>query len=972
MKNRQLSIKTKKQSTKAVSILWFSIPFSLLYLPLEFVSLAFSLTSPLSLLFHQLLAIMSNEEEKKCPLCAEEMDWTDQQLKPCKCGYQVCVWCWHHIMDMAEKDKIEGRCPACRTPYDKEKIVGMEANCERLVTVNSNRKHKPQKIKPKTNEGRTDLTSVRVIQRKMAYVIGLPLSLADEDLLQQKEYFGQYGKVSKVSLSRTAGGAIQQFINDTCSVYITYSKEEEAVRCIHSVHGFVLEGRFLRASFGTAKYCHAWLRNMPCTNPACLYLHNFGAEEDSFSKDEVAAVHTRNRVQQIVGATHNMQQRSGNVLPPPVDEPINNSGVCTEKATVRSAPKDVDHATVISSSHLTCSLSSKDNDGNIQPPHKMTTFVDVVGRSCSSGSEKDRNVAEDGSIFNLCSEFSSVTIDKDNHLEPEYSDAVLCKVSSSSYLLSGLPWNKDAKEYLIEPFRESSNLSTLGRADIRPSDACITNEQSCLMSDSRRQVLHGSHGDLREDLICFDDQRLKVSDKLGQTACLRPSYYPVTISDHSRAHGWQHKETASFSDFDADRNSLNNHVDEASIQFTRVNSISIDGYNERNFQSSAESDRIFRCPNSFSNEEIVEHLRRLDDGNMTNDDNNPALDAVESSIISNILSMDFDACDDSLTLPHSLAELFDETEGWHGSSWNFNNSDRSRFSFAEHEGFANQSNLESSFRNTDHLSKKYSVLHDSLENKESYLWEPPHNVSRPQSLTPPGFSVPSRQPPPGFSACERTDQVLSSISGTHLVKTCSLPNNRYCAPSIGNIKHTSSDDFIDPAILVVGRGKPTNGLNNSGVDVRQAYTPQPSAYEDEAKLWLLMQQSAFAHQDPKFSQFFKQETPSAHQELRFSSHIGDSFSSLGDSYGFSSRLMDQHQTYNPFPFTQLSQQKYGNGHISNGYQPALDEFQHRNEVVMSEIQRNERLGFNKFFPGYGDLMLHVPSAGDVYSRVYGM
>ena len=30
--------------------------------------------------------IMNNEEEKRCPLCAEEMDWTGQQLNPCKCG----------------------------------------------------------------------------------------------------------------------------------------------------------------------------------------------------------------------------------------------------------------------------------------------------------------------------------------------------------------------------------------------------------------------------------------------------------------------------------------------------------------------------------------------------------------------------------------------------------------------------------------------------------------------------------------------------------------------------------------------------------------------------------------------------------------------------------------------------------------------------------------------------------------------
>lgn len=45
---------------------------------------------------------------------------------------QVCVWCWHHIMDMAEKDATEGRCPACRTPYDKDRIVGLEANFQRL------------------------------------------------------------------------------------------------------------------------------------------------------------------------------------------------------------------------------------------------------------------------------------------------------------------------------------------------------------------------------------------------------------------------------------------------------------------------------------------------------------------------------------------------------------------------------------------------------------------------------------------------------------------------------------------------------------------------------------------------------------------------------------------------------------------------------------------------------------------------
>jgi len=32
---------------------------------------------------------MNEKGEKTCPLCTEEMDLTDQHLKPCKCGYQV-------------------------------------------------------------------------------------------------------------------------------------------------------------------------------------------------------------------------------------------------------------------------------------------------------------------------------------------------------------------------------------------------------------------------------------------------------------------------------------------------------------------------------------------------------------------------------------------------------------------------------------------------------------------------------------------------------------------------------------------------------------------------------------------------------------------------------------------------------------------------------------------------------------------
>lgn len=73
-----------------------------------------------------------------CPLCAEEMDLIDYQLKPCKCGYE-----------MAEKDGTEGRCPACCTPCDNEKFVGMASICERLMAEASVDRKKSQTARSK-------------------------------------------------------------------------------------------------------------------------------------------------------------------------------------------------------------------------------------------------------------------------------------------------------------------------------------------------------------------------------------------------------------------------------------------------------------------------------------------------------------------------------------------------------------------------------------------------------------------------------------------------------------------------------------------------------------------------------------------------------------------------------------------------------------------------------------------------------
>eukprot|EP00957_Ditylum_brightwellii_P207422 15352916-Ditylum_brightwellii.AAC.1 len=47
--------------------------------------------------------------------------------------------------------------------------------------------------------------------------------------------------------------------------------------------------RNTRASYGTSKYCSAFIKNVRCNNPDCTYLHCMGDSEDTFTKQEIQA-----------------------------------------------------------------------------------------------------------------------------------------------------------------------------------------------------------------------------------------------------------------------------------------------------------------------------------------------------------------------------------------------------------------------------------------------------------------------------------------------------------------------------------------------------------------------------------------------------------------------------------------------------------------------------------------------------------
>ncbi len=279
-----------------------------------------------------------DSDEVFCPLCCEELDLSDKNFLPCPCGYQVCMWCWHHI-----KDDLNGLCPACRLPYsddphlfaavDRSEVIKSEKRRKKAVAAaaasrsqnqsshmqqsqQANQQvHQQQRgaamssdISPTYRDeaspalppgyqqhprshfesiARRDLVHSRVIQRNLVYVTGLHVSVASEATLRNPEYFGQYGRVLKLVVKLVNNPSVSDHRALSASVYVTFQNADDACACIRACDGFIFEGRQLKANYGTSKYCNAFVNNKACNNHDCLYLHSLGNPDDCFIKDEI-------------------------------------------------------------------------------------------------------------------------------------------------------------------------------------------------------------------------------------------------------------------------------------------------------------------------------------------------------------------------------------------------------------------------------------------------------------------------------------------------------------------------------------------------------------------------------------------------------------------------------------------------------------------------------------------------------------
>ena len=84
-----------------------------------------------------------------------------------------------------------------------------------------------------------------MVQKNLVYVVGLNPKSREEDLLQTlrgDQYFGQYGKIIKIVVSKAKEGAPSNSIG----VYVTFARQQDAAKCIAAVDGSHNGDRVLR------------------------------------------------------------------------------------------------------------------------------------------------------------------------------------------------------------------------------------------------------------------------------------------------------------------------------------------------------------------------------------------------------------------------------------------------------------------------------------------------------------------------------------------------------------------------------------------------------------------------------------------------------------------------------------------------------------------------------------------------------
>ena len=457
--------------------------------------------------FNHLDAMLSDDDEDEyCPLCIEPLDLSDKHFKPCPCGYQVCSFCYNNIRTNPE---LNGKCPGCRRLYDDASVTYITLSPEELKIeqMKQLKKEKERKLREKEKRemaynSKKQLSSMRVIQKNLVYVIGVnaPSQAVNQvtglvnsaemvQILKSDKYFGKYGKVVKLVVNKLSSS-----INSSFGVYVTYSKKGEAAECISRLDGAFLDGKSVKAAYGTTKYCSSYLREQTCPNPNCMFLHEPSDEADLFQKSGPGK-----------SSAAGYHSKSHHAALPKITPPM--------RLSAPSNALDSEHKNSPNLSSLGTNISTN-NHGSLSPPSSTSASV-------SNG----LNGGIDISINTQTSIKQSI--------KPLISTPQLQQTTGlSNVITGGNPWlTKD------DPSDNTSNVSTpLGSSHLTDSKIALTSLLNKNINNNNTSNSAKESSVNTQNKIKINRQKLNDHDCEGHANAILDSYVDLVKNiDNNKA-----------------------------------------------------------------------------------------------------------------------------------------------------------------------------------------------------------------------------------------------------------------------------------------------------------------------------------------------------------------------------------------------------------------------------------------------------
>ncbi len=123
---------------------------------------------------------------------------------------------------------------------------------------------------------------IKILNRNLVYIIGIPKKLADEKILIKESFLGQYGSIQKIIVNKENPYSSGHTPKPSYGAYVTFIKSFDAAITVIALNKFILDGYQIKASFGMTRYCTFFLKNEKCPKKKCSYIHKTASEKDCF------------------------------------------------------------------------------------------------------------------------------------------------------------------------------------------------------------------------------------------------------------------------------------------------------------------------------------------------------------------------------------------------------------------------------------------------------------------------------------------------------------------------------------------------------------------------------------------------------------------------------------------------------------------------------------------------------------------